>query len=327
MKRSLVGAFAAVAVAIVACGGSTTPALSGGSDASADGGSSSVSAQQACTDVASALCTAVNGCSAFLVQLEYGDVATCQTRFQATCITALAAPGTGMTASTMEACATAVAGEACADIVSNNPPSACHAVAGQLANGTACGDPSQCQSTYCNRGTDGTCGACGTRSTSGACNRDEDCPYGQTCLLPTGMTTGGTCISPGASASNCDAMHPCNKTLACKNGTCSAPDEAGAACIPGDTSNFFGSCDALKGLACHPLRKVCMAIGVASAGQPCGAVNGGFFACAAAGTCNTAGTCTAAAADGASCGAMSRCLPPAQCSGGVCKLSDPAMCH
>jgi hypothetical protein len=315
MKRLIGGAIAAIALAIAACGGSTSSV-------------SSVSAQQACTDVAAAVCTAVNGCSSFLVQLQYGDVGTCQTRFQATCVTALAANGTGMTASTMDACAKAVAGESCADIVSNNPPSACHAVMGQLANGTACGDPSQCQSAYCNRGTDGTCGACGMRVSGGACHRDEDCDYGQLCVTATGATPAGTeqgaCVAPGGSGATCDGPHPCNKTLACKNGTCAAPDEAGAACIPGNQANPFGSCDVLKGLLCYQLK--CVALGVAAAGQPCGTINNGYTACAAAGTCN-GGTCTAAANDGASCGAMNRCQPPAQCSGGVCKLSDPSTCH
>jgi hypothetical protein len=318
MKRWIVGTIAAGAVAIGACGGSTS-------------GVGSVSAQQACTDVAAAVCTAVNTCSPILMQLEYGDVSTCEKRFTTTCTSSLSANGTGMTPADMEACAKAVAGEGCADIVSNNPPSACHAVVGQLANGTACSDPSQCQSQYCNRGTDGTCGACAARGSGAACHRDEDCEYGQLCLTPTGAAatsvTPGACIEPGASGATCDPAHPCNKTLACKNGTCTTPDEAGATCVVGDTANPFGSCDVLKGALCQPLTRVCVAIGVASAGQPCGAINGGYTACSANGACNS-GTCEAAGMDGASCnGTTMKCLPPAACSGGVCKLSDPSMCH
>jgi hypothetical protein len=289
----------------VACGG-TTSSLS------------PVSAAQACADAATAVCAAVNSCSSLLIQLEYGDMQTCAMRFQGTCASALAASGTGWTPAAEDACSKALPGESCADIVSNNPPSACQTPAGLLANGVACGDGAQCQSKYCNLGTNGTCGACGTRS-GGTCDRDADCGYGQTCVK-------GGCVAPGLSGSTCDdATHPCNKTLACKNGVCAAPDEAGASCTVGNANNPFGSCDVLKGLYCHALTRVCQAVTFASPGQPCGLVNGGLTACSANGACN-AGTCAAALADGASCTATDHCSPPATCSGGVCKLPDPSMC-
>ncbi len=307
MKTGSVASTVVLAVVVIACGGST-------------GTVSNVSAQQACTDFGSAVCGAVDACSPALVQLQYGGISTCQMRAQTTCSTALGANGTGMTPDTMEACAKALSGDSCANVVSNNPPGACNAVAGQLANGMPCGDPSQCQSQYCNTGTDGTCGACGTRA-GATCVRDADCNYGQLCV-----GTPKTCVAPGMSGASCDDNHPCNKTLACKGGACAAPDEAGGTCVIGNANNVFGSCDSLKGLYCG-LTKTCQAIAFASAGQPCGVKNGVLTACAANGTCSAAGTCDAAVADGASCTAASHCLPPAQCSGGVCKLPDPSTCH
>ncbi len=308
MKPGSVGMVAAVVIALAAaCGGSTSSVPSGG-------------AAQACSDAATAACDRVAACSPFLVQYLYGDVQTCASRFQSTCTNAATAHGTGWTPTAEEACAKAVPGETCADVVSNNPPSACRASAGQLANGVACGDPSQCQSQYCNLGTSGTCGACATRAAS-ACNRDQDCNYGQVCV------TGG-CVAPGLSGSTCDGTHPCNKTLACKNGTCAAPDQAGASCVVGDKDNLFGSCDELQGLYCHAVSRVCTALPLVKPGQPCGLVNGGLTGCYAFGACPQAGgTCTAALADGASCTAKDHCMPPAECSGGVCKLPDPSTCQ
>jgi hypothetical protein len=288
-----------------ACGGTTSTL-------------SSVSAAQACADAATAACAAVNKCSPLLIQLEYGDVQTCAMSFQGTCSSALAANGTGWTPAAEEACSQALPGESCADIVSNNPPSACQTPTGQLTNGVACGDGAQCQSKYCNLGTNGTCGACGTRS-AGTCQRNADCSYGQLCVK-------GGCVAPGLAGSTCDATHPCNVTLACKNGVCAAPDEAGAPCTT-DPNSIFGSCDELKALYCHALTRVCTAIVFAGAGQPCGLINNGLTVCSANGTCN--GTCTAALAAGANCAPSATkdpCAPPATCSGGVCKLADPSMC-
>jgi hypothetical protein len=273
-------------------------------------------------DAATAICSTVNACSPVLLQLQYGDVGTCETRFQAACVRSLGATGTGLTPATMDACSKAVATESCADVVSNTVPAICQAAMGQLPNGVACGDSSQCQSQYCNKGTDGTCGACGTR-TGGACNRNEDCNYGQLCSSAT-----STCVVPGGAGAMCDDTHPCNQTLACKNGTCGAPDELNAMCTPGGMNNPFGTCDVLKGLFCHPIARTCEAIGVAAANQPCGAINNGYTACSANGTCSTtAGMCVAALPDGASCSASTHCMLPAACSGGVCKLPDPQSCH
>jgi hypothetical protein len=279
-----------------------------------------VNAAQACADVADALCQKLDSCTAFLIQDVYGDVNTCSVRVAASCQNGLAATGTGLTPALYESCVKQIPGATCDDVLDNNVPSVCQAAKGQLANGTTCGDSSQCQSTYCNLGKDGACGACGpSRGDPGAaCNRDDDCSYGSTC------SDSGTCVTPVATGGTCDTTHPCRPTLACKAGVCAAPDEAGAACTT-------GTCDNLAGLYCgvqaHP---VCTMIALATAGQPCGVVNGGLTACSVGGACN-GGTCQAYAADGTACDDTTGppCLAPAVCvaTSKLCTLPAPANCH
>ena len=228
-------------------------ACSGGSS-----GSAAVSADQACSDFASAACQAIDGCSAFLIADVFGDAQTCSTRQKASCTDALAANSTGLTPALRESCAKALSTASCVDILDNNLPSACLAVAGQLSNGSICGDSSQCQSAYCNTGADGTCGACGAaRGGPGAtCERDDDCTYGSLC-------ESGSCVTPGTAGATCDGTHVCQKTLTCKAGICSTPAGAGTACTT-------GSCNALAGLYCSTgSSPVCTSITLAAVGQPC----------------------------------------------------------
>jgi hypothetical protein len=289
------------------------------------GSNGSVSADQACSDLANAICQKLNSCSAAFVTNNYGDVATCTTRIDTSCGQTIAANGTGLTPANREACAMAIPGASCEDVVDNGLPSACQPVAGHLANGTACADSSQCQSTYCNLGTDGTCGACAAvrAAAGGTCHRNDDCATGSPCK-------NGNCVLPVASGGTCDSTHPCQTTLACKAGVCSTPDAAGTACST-------GTCDALAGLYCSTgSGPLCTAIGLAKAGEPCGSVNGVLTVCAGGGHCSLnaagmGGTCEAAAADGASCNDTTgpTCLPPAVCgaSSKVCTLPNPANCH
>ena len=132
----------ALGIWIVACSGG-----SGGGDA--------VSADKACSDFANAACQALSGCTAFLIQDVYGDAATCGMRLKASCSDTLAAAGTGLTPALREGCVTALSGASCVDLLDNDFPAACQPVAGQLANGSMCGDSSQCKSAYCNLGVDG----------------------------------------------------------------------------------------------------------------------------------------------------------------------------
>jgi hypothetical protein len=302
---------------------------------SSDGSGSSTSPDKACADLASAFCGKINECAAIFIQQAYGDVTTCSTRVKTSCLNTLSAPGTGITPAKEESCVQAVHGATCDDVVDHNAPTACQAVGGTLAAGAACGDSSQCQSAYCNLGTDGTCGACAAaRSASGGpCNRDDDCAYGSVCTMggATAGTTGGTCTTPVAMGGTCDSTHPCKTTLACKNGTCTTPDAAGVSCMT-------GSCDAFAGLYCpvgFGSAQVCSMLGFAGPGEACGVINGNLVICSGGGNCQgatltVAGKCQAPAADGAACDdtAGPTCLPPAVCSSAkVCTVPTPSSCH
>jgi hypothetical protein len=319
------GLLAASAITLAACSGSST--------------SSSVTADQAAGNAAGALCQKYDSCSAFFVQIAYGDVDACTAALKTTLASALAASGTGATPTQVAACATAVGTASCDQVLSHDLPSPCQPVAGQLAAGAACGDSSQCQSAYCHKGSGSTCGACaGAPSPGVACGADDDCPAGNVC------TKQSTCAPPGAAGASCDPVQrPCKATLACKSGTCANPDPAGAPCTRTTTgATSTDTCDALAGLYCNA-QGTCAKIGLAAAGQACLLVNGSLAACSANGTCNvptmlsTSGTCLGAAAPGASCTAKGTgisyavkspdCAPPATCDNGVCTIPDAARCH
>jgi hypothetical protein len=294
-------------------------------------GSSSVSADQAASDAATALCNKYNSCSAYFIQIVFGDVGTCAASLKSSLKNALAANGTGATPAEVEACSTAVSGTSCDDALGHNLPSACQPVPGKLANGAACGDSSQCQSAFCHLSANGTCGACAAAPANGAsCNTDSDCPAGHMC------SNAGTCAPPGAAGAACDpTQRPCKVTLTCKNGTCAASDQAGAACTKVTTAaGTSDNCDALAGLYCNgqAASGTCAKIALATSGQPCGLVNNAATLCSANGTCKgttaTSGTCQAAAAAGGSCDATNgpSCAQPAICVNAVCTLPDPASC-
>jgi hypothetical protein len=309
---------------------------------SSSSGGGGVSADQAAGDAAKAICQKFNGCSAFFIQLAYGDADACTASLTTSLKNTLAASGTGATPAQLEACAAAVPGTSCDDVVGHDLPSDCQAAKGTLAAGAPCGDSSQCTSAYCHLAAGTTCGACAAAPKSGdACNADADCPAGNTC------NKAGTCAAPGAAGATCDGtQHPCKPTLSCKGGTCATPDAAGAACTKttdATGSTLTDSCDALAGLYCNA-KGTCVAIGLESAGQPCLLVNGALAVCSGNGTCNAAtklstmGTCLAAAAPGASCtpkdGAQiaygvstGDCAAPAVCENGVCTTPDTASCH
>jgi hypothetical protein len=282
---------------------------------------------------AQALCSKFDSCSTFYVKVIYGDSSTCSTRLAASLSNAITGNGSGLTAASLDACAQAIPGASCDDALGHNLPAACHSPAGQLANGTACGDSAQCSSGYCNIGIDGICGACAAaRSGVGAsCHRDDDCDYGLLCAGASASTPQGTCATPGAAGAHCDTTQPCKRTLVCSNGSCAMPGEAGAPCTRSGMQDPFGSCDELAGVYCSPTG-TCSKLAYAAAGGSCGFVNNTLTVCSGGGTClppnSLTGTCAATAMDGANCNASSApCVTPAICRNGVCTVPNPATCH
>src|ERR1700722_14650824 len=232
---------------------------------SSSGGATSVSPTQAASDAAAAFCARAQACAPAYVQLEWGDVATCSSRFGAQLTGTLAATGTSDTPSQFEACAQALPGISCDDVLGHGIPAPCRATPGSLANGAACGDDSQCSGGRCNVPVTQTCGVCTTFAMAGAsCGTDDDCDYGLQCA-------GGSCATPVASGGTCDTTHPCLPTLVCDAGKCATPSAAGASCSSMATQD---TCDNLHGVFCDGTTSTCITASFAQAGAPCGYVSG-----------------------------------------------------
>jgi hypothetical protein len=324
-------AFFAFAFAFVAC-------------SSSSGSSGGPSADQACSDSAHANCTHLAMCAPALVQIRYGDEATCEARIKANCVNALAAPSQGNSATKTESCSQAYASWACPDFVDNvNVPAACVQATGTLASGAPCAFNGQCSTGFCAVAPGSACGTCGAQPAEGAsCAQLTACGQGLVCTTDT-----QTCVVLGTASAACGKGVPCGTGLSCVGadattgtmGTCQPAEAmAGATCDP--TLKTGPSCDRNAGFACNSTTKQCATLVVASGGQPCNAVNGQNTPCAAGGACSTTvagmmGTCTAAAADGAACDTANGppCELPARCvtsgsgTAGTCQIPSAAACH
>ena len=291
----------------------------------------SPSPEEACDKLTPAFCAKLNECLPFQFRQGYADTAACASRIRAMCIESFTATGTSTNTSRVSDCATQIMPVSCEDLYASKTPEACKPLAGAVVNGAACVDNAQCASTWCARGDNMTCGACGPKPTAGTSCANQECGEGLSCV-------NDVCVVPGMAGAQCDGTHPCRAGYACKGvtpggmGTCALGLSAGTMCESLMGPNNAG-CDQTKGLYCHPTTRVCTAVTYAKTGEACGVVGMGFAVCASAGTCKmqgaaTMGTCIAPAADGAPCDSMAgpKCSPPARCVSGLCKLEDPATC-
>jgi len=273
---------------------------------------------QACQDFAESYCGRLNACAPFLMEVSYGDVATCASRLALTCAPGLGAPGAHATPTDMEACAQAMANQSCEDALDNSQPSACMVPGGRVDD-AGCGVGTQCQSGYC-RPIPGTiCGTCQPHSSAGGrCVIDADCSATLVCHV-------GACVGPGVAGSPCGPSEPCLRSLACVNGRCQAPVPAGGQCFaPTD-------CDGTHGAYCDLFQQKCTPTRVAMTGEPCGLTDAGAVACIRGESCGNVkdgqGTCHPTAGDRAPCGPDIACLPPASCTlAARCTLPNPAAC-
>ena len=309
-------------------GGSSSGSSSGGSGSGGGDSGQTITPTQACADVAGAVCGRLNACTPFGLQVAYGDKTTCAQRAALACAATVGVPGSAATPAQIDQCAQAMSGQTCDEWLDNAQPSAC-AFTGTLAASAACGDNAQCQSGYCRVGLGSTCGTCQSRVSAGEtapdggpiCAVDTDC-------MATLVCNAGTCVSPAAKGASCGTSQPCLRSLVCSGGTCVAPLPAASGCPSGN------ECDAAHGGYCNAQSKTCMTLGTASAGQPCGLVNGAVVACVAGATCGNIssstgqGTCHQPAADGAVCGPDISCMAPAVCTTAArCTLPTPSTCH
>ncbi|MEW5855510.1 MAG: hypothetical protein AB2A00_42445 [Myxococcota bacterium] len=281
-----------------------------------------VTSEEACSALAAASCEKLNGCSPWLLQYVYGDLETCIERGKLGCPDIVTANGSGATAVALKACADALPGATCDDYFTDRGPSEC-LFSGSLGNGTACAAGAQCQSGACKVPAGQTCGTCGPRGGAGStCTSSADCEAGLLCA------GNGVCVSYGEGGASCDANHPCLPSLVCNSGTCASVGGPGASCDP-----QINNCNGYVGLFCNAASSTCQSVNLVGAGAACGAINGGYTLCSTSGVCrvgqNQQGTCLGAAADGNTCDVQQgpRCLSPAACASGQCKLSNPDACQ
>ena len=293
-----------------------------GCSSSSDSGGGSTSVTQACTDIASALCNKYETCVPFYLTLDYGDVATCQSRAVPSCSTYPTAPGSTLTGDQIEACSKAIAAASCTQVLDQgiNSLPECN-LKGTLDNGKPCASGFQCSSGFCPTASGSTCGTCAAATKPGDACVNGGCFSGQTCVPGTGST--GTCQTPAAAGADCGS---CVTGYSCVSGKCTAYLKAGDSCNP--TSG--PECDLTQGLVCQS--NVCATISLPKVGEACGAGTKTGPFCSESAVCSggatAAGTCVAPADDGASCDATKGpgCKPGAECIGGVCKLPDPNSC-
>lgn len=291
------------------CALALTNACSGSSNSGGSGNNSGGT----CNSVASTECNKIEQCAPAAMQEAYGDVQTCITRVTLGCKIFTAAPGGSMSSAQLSTCSSSISQMDCTAILSGNfHPAGCP-TAGTLANGAACFADSQCQSGYCNTGSQ-NCGTCagGNVKAGSPCTANTDCQGNLACINK-------SCAQPVASGGSCSTISDCASGLACVSGKCGAPLTLGQPCTAGECG-----IDAYCGS-----QKTCEKLQVAASGQPCGIVNGNVIQCSGGGSCNIPqgkqqGTCAAPIADGAKCDATNpNCLSPAQCINGTCSVSAP----
>jgi hypothetical protein len=278
-------------------------------DTDDDGGAQGAS----CEALADAYCGKIDSCAPGLLALFFGDLATCSTRAAMGCELDRNAPDSGYDDAWAGACRDALDAASCDDVFAAGVPE-CDAPAGARADGAACGDDAQCQSSYCDSPGAG-CGTCRARiPAGGAC---ADAP--QACEAGTRCGFNQQCVLLGVQGDACDDDQPCTPLYACIEGTCATGGGPGETCEVGSSP-----CDFSQQLLCNG--EVCAKFELAGAGEPCGLVGGSLVACAAGECVN--GTCAAPGEDGQACGGDDGdlCLSPAECDAGVCTVLDPASC-
>jgi len=293
-------------------------------------------AAAACIDLAFARCVHLESCSPTTVQLHYGDVMTCESVFGASCLASIAAPSSGQTAASEEACAQAIADWNCGDYIDNqNPPPSCAQRTGMLANGASCAVAAQCQTGFCAIAPGQACGVCAAEPKPGdPCDQLITC--GRMTLVCSAATS--TCVAYAQEGGSCAPGQPCVSGFTCVG----ADTNTGAAgtCKPAaahqdDPCSFTGAgCDLFSGLACNAATSQCGIAQVGGAGAACGLVADQNAPCASSGKC-VAGACVAGQPVGAPCDlvagppclALLRCIVTADgATAGTCQVASASGC-
>jgi hypothetical protein len=283
----------------------------GGAGEGGEGGSSGTSAAKACADNASHYCMQLGNCSSFLLQIEYGDIITCQTEVVPGCMDALAAPGTGWTGDRLEACIAARDKLNCEQFFYDKPyPNVCTPT-GKIGN-AACRYDAQCGTGYCRIPAGMMCGTCVARGATGAlCQSTDDCDGNLMCAM-------GTCAAPSMIGGPCSMSTPCANGLQCVGGRCIVPGG-----LDGGCGEAGGTCDYNLGAYCAG--NACGAVVVDTPGGSCGG-SSPPDQCPSSSTCQQ-GFCASPIADMGACDGSVACTPPDTCNAGTCSLFTASQCH
>jgi hypothetical protein len=323
--RFLLVSGATIGVALAACSEDDAPAEAtaagtGGSVSSAGGGGSGGTAvDPECTAYGEAVCGKLDECAPVYLSLTYGNLTVCSYRQMLACQLERSNPGSAYDAATIGACAEALAGAACGQIVNDAKP-ACAPGGGEVADGGFCVGNWQCQSGYCVVTEANGCGTCQPRLGDGAsCASD-----GGACLYGSGCSGMQICMPLVPENGSCAGGEPCDLFLTCIDGTCQRGVTSGAACDNTHPCSFW-----VEGQFCNAT-PVCEAVVYAGPGDMCGTTMDGKPAyCTGGATCSPASmTCIPPAEDDAACGGTANrgCFVPRRCIDGHCSLPDVSVC-
>lgn len=291
----------------------------GGGAGGGTGGGPGVTVDEACASLAAALCAHIDGCSSFLMQVTYGDKATCESRVAARCPAPTELDGSNLAAADIAACAAAYEARTCAELY-DAAPSECR-VPGDRDAGATCASAAECKSNLCQAGAEGECGACGTQVAEGGSCAAADA------VCETGLYCNGTtskCDKPAGMGEACAPEKLCKAGLSCNGGTCGALLGDGADCSNGEV------CDFAQGLLCFALDGTCKKLNVAKVGEACGydMDTGELTTCEADARCDATDKCVARPKEGEACTVDADtgegdCASGYDCIGGVCASGLP----
>jgi hypothetical protein len=313
------------------------------------GSPSSLSVAQACSDLAMARCNLRSACSlpqgttgvGASVLEAYGDMQTCLAREALACSNALAAPQTGDSPQSVEACVRKLSSYSCADFFDYLPPTDCLRL-GARADGAPCTFDAQCESGVCAGIRIAVCGTCGEPPHDAEDCSATACVRGDRCL-PATSTCGPIVPFDGL----CDENQTCEVGLSCIGadpsamtaGTCRvAVTRAGEAC-----GGARPGCEATRGLWCAGAGDDADCAVMSIGGPSCGQLADGSRAGCVAGGCYTEsgpaigaalGSCKPFAPDGYGCDTAlgPGCMAPARCvtypgsTVGICVIPDASLC-
>jgi hypothetical protein len=248
-------------------------------------------------------CAGLAFCAPGSLELDFGDQAGCEAQYRAYYVLSAMLPGSGISATTLAACAAQESGLTCGDFLSSRVGLGCQ-IQGTKAVNEPCQEDSQCESSFCPGPTRG-CGTCQLVPGFGDACQQGRCGPGLVC------GASDTCVASAALGTPCSASAIC-EIGNCVAGTCQPRQQLGASC---DNTSLF--CDFAHALTCSSGKCVTFTIG--KEGETCAAAPGQIRGCQNNAGCS-GGVCKAPPAIGESCDDTHgpSCTPPQVCRDGTC---------